>query len=290
MNYELSFWGIALTLVLWLLAVALFLLIDRREMRRVLRVSALMAVQLVAVGGGAWVVYKMHVWWACLLWLVVMLVLATAWCVHEIRGERQASGKTAGHGLLMKGDALAMKGEALAMKGETLAMKGEALAMKGEALAMMREALVVAGGLLAGCAVAGGSLMLTLPGGCFVPVFGVLLAFLSVSVKQTLQTYQRSMLHTEAHRQYLLANGATRLESLMPSVRRALRAAVQPQLKTMAQPLLVAMPLLFAGMLLGGASPVGAVVVVLLLMAATFVASVVAGVAAIYLTHSALNA
>ena len=276
MNYELSFWGIALTLVLWLLAVALFLLIDRREMRRVLRVSALMAVQLVAVGGGAWVVYKMHVWWACLLWLVVMLVLATAWCVHEIRGERQASGKTAGHGLLMKGDALAMK--------------GEALAMKGEALAMMREALVVAGGLLAGCAVAGGSLMLTLPGGCFVPVFGVLLAFLSVSVKQTLQTYQRSMLHTEAHRQYLLANGATRLESLMPSVRRALRAAVQPQLKTMAQPLLVAMPLLFAGMLLGGASPVGAVVVVLLLMAATFVASVVAGVAAIYLTHSALNA
>ena len=276
MNYELSFWGIALTLVLWLLAVALFLLIDRREMRRVLRVSALMAVQLVAVGGGAWVVYKMHVWWACLLWLVVMLVLATAWCVHEIRGERQASGKTAGHGLLMKGDALAMK--------------GETLAMKGEALAMMREALVVAGGLLAGCAVAGGSLMLTLPGGCFVPVFGVLLAFLSVSVKQTLQTYQRSMLHTEAHRQYLLANGATRLESLMPSVRRALRAAVQPQLKTMAQPLLVAMPLLFAGMLLGGASPVGAVVVVLLLMAATFVASVVAGVAAIYLTHSALNA
>ena len=269
MNYELSFWGIALTLVLWLLAVALFLLIDRREMRRVLRVSALMAVQLVAVGGGAWVVYKMHVWWACLLWLVVMLGLATAWCVHEIRGERQASGKTAGHGLLMKGDALAMK---------------------GEALAMMREALVVAGGLLAGCAVAGGSLMLTLPGGCFVPVFGVLLAFLSVSVKQTLQTYQRSMLHTEAHRQYLLANGATRLESLMPSVRRALRAAVQPQLKTMAQPLLVAMPLLFAGMLLGGASPVGAVVVVLLLMAATFVASVVAGVAAIYLTHSALNA
>ena len=269
MNYELSFWGIALTLVLWLLAVALFLLIDRREMRRVLRVSALMAVQLVTVGGGAWVVYKMHVWWACLLWLVVMLVLATAWCVHEIRGERQASGKTAGHGLLVKGDALAMK---------------------GEALAMMREALVVAGGLLAGCAVAGGSLMLTLPGGCFVPVFGVLLAFLSVSVKQTLQTYQRSMLHTEAHRQYLLANGATRLESLMPSVRRALRAAVQPQLKTMAQPLLVAMPLLFAGMLLGGASPVGAVVVVLLLMAATFVASVVAGVAAIYLTHSALNA
>jgi hypothetical protein len=49
----------------------------------------------------------------------------------------------------------------------------------------------------------------------------------------------------------------------------------------MAQPLLVAMPLLFAGMLLGGASPVAGVFVLLLLMVAAFVASVVAGIVAV---------
>lgn len=242
MNYELSFWGVALTLVLWVLAVALFVLIDRKEMLRVLKISGLMVAQMIVIGAGVWIVYKMDTWWANLLWLVVMLALATAWCVHELRGERPVGGKKVNFG----------------------------------------QVLPVVAGLIAGCAVAGGSLMLTLPSGCLVPVFGVLIAHLMMSVTQTLQTYQRSMLHTEAHRQYMLANGASRLESLMPCVRRALRAAIQPQLKTMAQPLLVAMPLLFAGLLLGGVSPVAAVTVLLLFAAAAFVASVLAGVVALY--------
>ena len=62
-----------------------------------------------------------------------------------------------------------------------------------------------------------------------------------------------------------------------------MRATVQPQLRTMAQPLLVAMPLLFAGLLLGGASPIASVFVLMLLMVAAFVASVVAGVVAVSL-------
>ena len=105
---------------------------------------------------------------------------------------------------------------------------------------------------------------------------------LVVAVKETLQTYQRSLMHTEAHRLYMQANGATLLESLMPSVRRALRATVQPQLRTMAQPLLVTMPLLFVGMLLGGISPATAVFVMILLMMAAFVSTVVAAIVALY--------
>ena len=230
---DISLWGVALMVVLMALAVALFLLIDRREMMRVLKVFGLMLVQMIVAGAGVWLVYKVDAWWMNLLWLIVMLVLSGGWCLYEMKGQ-----------------------------------------MKKLALPMMAA-------LAVGSLVAGGSVMLTLPGRCFVPVFGVLLAYLMVSVTLTLKTYQRCLYHTESHRQYMLANGATMLESLMPGIRRALRACIQPQLRTMAQPLLVAMPLLFAGILLGGASPVAGVFVLLLLMVAAFVASVVAGVVAV---------
>lgn len=146
------------------------------------------------------------------------------------------------------------------------------------------QALLLPVGLsmLVGSVVAGGSLMLCLPRWVFVPVFGVVVAYLVKAVTQTLLTYRRSLLHTEAHRQYLLANGASVLESLMPSVRRALRATILPQLRTMASPLVVMMPMLFAGMLLGGSSPAATAVVSLLLMAAILAASVLAGVVALY--------
>jgi len=111
-----------------------------------------------------------------------------------------------------------------------------------------------------------------------VPVTGVLLGYLLTSVVQMAQTYDSSLRHTEEHRRYLIANGATLLESVMPSVRRALRASVQAQLKQMASPLVVAMPLLFCGMLMGGAQPLLSLAVTLLLMAAAFGASVFSAV------------
>ena len=232
---DISLWGVALMIVLMALAMGVFLLIDRREMMRVLKVFGLTLGQILVSGAGVWLVYKMNVWWMNLLWLVVMLTLSGGLCLYKIRGQ------------------------------------------------LKKQALPIAAAMAVGCLVSGGSMMLALPGRCFVPVFGMLLGFLMVSVTLTLQTYQRCLLHTESHRQYLLANGATMLESLMPGIRRALRASVQPQLRTMAQPLLVAMPLLFAGMLLGGASPAASVCVLLLMMVAAFVASVVAGVIAVSL-------
>lgn len=231
---DMSVWGVALLVVLLLVSVGVFKLIDHRGMMRTIKVFGLMTGQMAVVGFGVWVAYKAAAWWADVLWLLMMLVLAAAWCLYSMRKQWK------------------------------------------------RMLLSVVSALAAGTLVGGGTMMLCLSGRFFIPVMGVLIAHLVVSIIETLQTYQRSLMHTEAHRQYMLANGASLLESLMPSVRRALRATVQPQLRTMAQPLLVTMPLLFVGMLLGGVSPATAVVVMILLMMAAFVSTVVAAIVALY--------
>lgn len=231
---DISFWGVSLLVVLLLASVALYWLIDRKEMMRVQKVFGLMAGQMAVIGIIAWTACKANAWWADMLWLVVLIALATGWCLYKMR----------------------------------------------KTWKQMLTSVVAA--LTAGTLIGSGVMMLCMPGRFFIPITAVMVTHLVVAVKETLQTYQRSLTHTEAHRLYMQANGATLLESLMPSVRRALRATVQPQLRTMAQPLLVTMPLLFVGMLLGGVSPATAVVVMILLMMAAFVSTVVAAIVALY--------
>lgn len=231
---EISIIGVVAVLVLLALAIAVFALIDRRMVLRVLRVFGVYVVGLLLLGGACWLVWRADAWWAMPLFAVAYWLLGVGWCLYQLRPK-------------------------------------------------CRTLLVPVGlSMLVGSVVAGGSLMLCLPRWAFIPVFGVVVTYLVKAVAQTLLTYRRSLLHTEAHRQYLLANGASVLESLMPSVRRSLRATILPQLRTMASPLVVMMPMLFAGMLLGCSSPVAAAVVSLLLMAAILAASVLAGVVALY--------
>ena len=231
MSSDISFWGVSLLVVLLLASVAVYWLIDRKEMARVLRVFGLMAGQMAVIGIIAWTACKANAWWADMLWLVVLIALATGWCLYKMR----------------------------------------------KTWKQMLTSVVAA--LTAGTLIGSGVMMLCMPGRFFIPITAVMVTHLVVAVKETLQTYQRSLTHTEAHRLYMQAS---LLESLMPSVRRALRATVQPQLRTMAQPLLVTMPLLFVGMLLGGVSPATAVVVMILLMMAAFVSTVVAAIVALY--------
>ena len=150
-----------------------------------------------------------------------------------------------------------------------------------------KMALPVSASMIAGCII-GSSALLCLSLKSFVAVFGFLVSFLVLSVIQTLLTYERSLLHTKEHRLYLLANGATTMETIVPNVRRALRAAIQPLLTTMAQPLLVAMPLSFLGMLLGGVSPLLSALVLVLLVAVSFVSSVGAAITAL-VVYAKLN-
>ena len=111
---------------------------------------------------------------------------------------------------------------------------------------------------LVGGIVLGGSAILCLPLSVFPSVYSVLMACMTASLMQTMMGYQRSMHQPEALRETLL-----------------------PQVRTLAQPLVMVMPMLYAGMLLGGVSAFEGLLVVLLLIAVSFVANILAGVIAL---------
>ena len=138
-------------------------------------------------------------------------------------------------------------------------------------------------GIAVAAAIVSSVMMLSFSSRLFVPVAGMVMGQMMVSVTKCLQAFTSSLRHTDSHRRYLLANGASALEALMPSIRRALRASLMPQLKVLDSPVAVAMPLLFCGMLMGGASPAAALIATLMLWVAAFVAIVIACVTTLWL-------
>ena len=119
--------------------------------------------------------------------------------------------------------------------------------------------LPVGTAILVGSIVVGGSAILCLPISVFMTVYSVLMACLTALMIQTMGNYQRS-----------LHNPETRNLSW--------RERMLPNIRSMGQPLVVVIPTLFAGMLLGGVSVLDSLIVVILLVAAAFVANVLAGV------------
>ncbi len=134
--------------------------------------------------------------------------------------------------------------------------------------------LVVAAALCVACGLPSWCLAVALPGRLFVPVAGVMMGPVALTADKALSAYERSLLHTQAHIRFLLANGASRMESLMPSVRRSLRAAVLAVVRTLLSPVIVAMPPLVGGLLLGGI-PVGTALLVALLFVAAFLSAAI---------------
>lgn len=116
--------------------------------------------------------------------------------------------------------------------------------------------------MLVGSIVVGGSAMLCLPLSVFLSVYSVLMACMTASMMQTMMNYQRNLHNPEAHKQ-------------------SWRESILPQVRFMAQPLVMVMPMLYAGMLLEGISPLVGLAVVLLIIAATFVANILAGMIAL---------
>ena len=127
-----------------------------------------------------------------------------------------------------------------------------------------RMVLPISIAVLAGSIVLGGSTMLCLPINVFMTVYSVLMACMTASMIQTMINYLRSMHQPDAHKQELSG-----------------RESVLPQVRSMAQPLVMVMPMLYAGMLVGGVSPYTGLMIILLLIAASFVANVLAGVIAL---------
>ena len=126
--------------------------------------------------------------------------------------------------------------------------------------------LPISMGMLAGSIVVAGSTLLCLPVSTFLSVYSVLMACLTASIIQTMQNYMRS------------------LQQGQPEPGGKLLDRILPQVRSMAQPMVMVMPTLYAGMLMGGVSAFTGLIVCLLLTAATFVANVLAGVVTLLCT------
>jgi len=138
---------------------------------------------------------------------------------------------------------------------------------------MWKKMLVpVSVAMLVGSIVLGGSAILCLPISVFLTIFSVLMACMTASMIQTMVNCQRIMHNPEARK-------------------KSWRESMLPQVRSMAQPLVVVIPTLFACMLLGGVSFLDSLIVVLLLTAASFAANILAGVIALLmLSHKDKNA
>ncbi len=137
-------------------------------------------------------------------------------------------------------------------------------------------AMLVVGSALTGC------LLLSLSFRLFVPVIVAVLLCLLLSVPRAMQTYYRSLLHTQGHRRYLLANGGTHLESVIPSVRRSLRSALTSVLWTRSSPMVFGLLLFCCGMLIDGATLAATLVTTVVLWMAAVAGSVLSSVLAIW--------
>ena len=100
--------------------------------------------------------------------------------------------------------------------------------------------------------------MLMLPISVFLSIYSVLMACMTASLMQTMMSFQRNQQKPET-----------------------LREDMFHQVRNLAQPLVMVIPMLYAGMLQGGVSAFDGLLVTLLLIAASFVANILAGVIAL---------
>ena len=112
--------------------------------------------------------------------------------------------------------------------------------------------------MLVGSIVVGGSAMLMLPTSVFLSIYSVLMACMTASLMQTMMRYQCNQQKPEMLREDMLH-----------------------QIRNLAQPLVMVVPMLYAGMLLGGVAALEGLLVTLLLIAASFVANILTGVIAL---------
>ena len=207
---EIFLWGAAIVACVVLIATMVLAFFDRHMLQRMLVIFGATVAQMGVVVAVVWVVWQTNVWWAYLLWFLLVLALSICWCLYPLQ-------------------------------------------------AMWRKMLrPVSVAMLAGSIVVGGSTMLMLPVSVFLSVYSVLMACMTASLMQTMMRYQRNQQKPEMLREDMLH-----------------------QVRNLAQPLVMVVPMLYAGMLLGGVPALEGLLVTLLLTAASFVANVLAGVVAL---------
>ncbi len=138
--------------------------------------------------------------------------------------------------------------------------------------------------VLAGSFAVAGCMVLTLPCQVFWPSVVTMAVCLWLSVPRGMEAYVNCLRHTGAHRRYLLANGATHVESVVPSARRALRASLLPVLWQRSAVMPVALVLMGCGLLMAHVDILPTVVTVLMVWAGSIAASVLSTVLAMWLS------
>ena len=113
----------------------------------------------------------------------------------------------------------------------------------------------------------------------FLPVLGMILGNALTAVALVLETLTQDVRSGRAGIDARLAMGATPLEALGPSVRRALTTAMMPMLKAMAVAGIVSLPGMMTGQILAGVDPVEAAKYQIMIMFAIAGSSVLAAVA-----------
>ena len=150
--------------------------------------------------------------------------------------------------------------------------------------------LPVAAGVLAGTAVVEVYLLLLVfrpdhpwAPQWLIPVGGILLAHVLTTVTPAVHTYFEK-LRTDSLPYYTaLGNGASRMKALIPYASRAIRAIVQPTAANLTVTALFAMPMLLAGMLMGGLQPLTAAVLFAGMLVGCITASMLTLIAILWL-------
>ena len=119
----------------------------------------------------------------------------------------------------------------------------------------------------------------------FIPITGMILGNCLRSNVIALDSFYRKLNKDRTLYRFLIANGGTREESLLPFMKEAIRTAFNPTIANTAVIGLISLPGMMTGQLLGGSSPDVAIKYQIMLIITIFVASIVT----VFLTIKIVN-
>lgn len=115
-----------------------------------------------------------------------------------------------------------------------------------------------------------------------IPVAGILLGCVQRISSIALEEYFHGLSNEGQLYEYLLGNGATHLEAVLPFVRRAIEKALKPTLSHLSVAGIVTFPGLFLGQLLGGINPFNAALNTVCIFAASAFAAMASVLLALF--------
>ena len=229
----LSYLNLLLGLLLLVIPGFLIYTYDLQMLRKAVVAVVRMAVQIAAVCGCLWLLYRYDNIWLNLLWLIVLVVAAAFMLVSRTRLPSR---------VLMLPACVGMFVSVMAVSAYVL-------------YAVLRPET-------------------PMHARWFIPVTGILMAHVLTTNIHGVRTYFDSLRQDSQPYYTLLGNGASRLQALAPYITRALRSLLVPTIANFSVMGLFVMPMLLSGLLLGGMSPVEAVVVFVVLVLSAVAASV----------------